>query len=228
MGHLREAKLIFPGKNLRVVFDKSVVAVRHRVGRVQVHEIALVGTGESLLEILIPDDSPLQKVACLPDSLLVAWVQMYFVAVRDIEFTFEVHPINAIERKSDEINEAGCARSIALGHTGTNAVIIPFGIPELAKLTNDSFRPVSNLQVGVNELCVLVGQVRFRGLQGKEESASTKKRLEISIEARRNERKYGVEEITLTSRPLQQRQALDLTSLYLCSAPICHSDEQLF
>jgi hypothetical protein len=97
----------------------------------------------------------------------------------------------------------------------TNLVVFAFCVPEPAQCSDNCFWSVSNLGVGVDEIRVLVRQIRSLGLDCKEESTSTQKWFEISIEVVWNQRKDGVQKMALTARPLQEWRALDLTRLNL-------------
>src|ERR1700722_3702610 len=81
LGGACKAELIFPGKDLGVVLNKSVVSVSHGVGGIQVHQVTGTGWANGIFEVLIANVCPLQKLACVSTSLLISGVQMCLVAI---------------------------------------------------------------------------------------------------------------------------------------------------
>jgi hypothetical protein len=71
----------------------------------------------------------------------------------------------------------------------SDAVVVAFAVLEFPKLTNNGFRLVPNLQIRVNQISIIVGQVCPLWPQGKKERRTTKEGFKISIEAGRHERK---------------------------------------
>jgi hypothetical protein len=66
----------------------------------------------------------------------------------------------------------------------------------------------------MDELGILVRYKRVPRLQCEEERTTTKERLEVSIELRRNKRKNEVKQISLPTRPFQKRGAFDMHRLW--------------
>ncbi len=142
--------------------------------------------------------------------LAVAEERVAVTAHRDVELARAVHPVEAVVAGLVQVDRPG--RPFREGQRGpvnrADPVVVLGRIAMAPERLDDAFDVVPGRHVAVDELRVDVREEGLLGLEGEEERAPARERLEVPPVPGRHPEAKLIEELPLAAGPLEERPRL--------------------